>query len=511
MTPMQDLGLKSRSMAQTSDQPEPRPVATRCPRCGQHFSPDAGFCPFDAEALVSASDWGPSHDPLLGSVVDQRYEIEALIGEGGMGSVYRVRHVRLGRAFAMKALRRDLGGDAEIRERFVREARTAASVSHPGLVRITDFGSLPDGRPFFVMELLEGLSLRAVIQRGPLPPARAARIACRLAEAMAVAHEAGVVHRDLKPDNVHLTSGDGVKVVDFGLAVALGGSQRVTRSGIAFGTPHYMSPEQAMGEPVDRRTDVYALGVVLYEMLAGHVPFDAATSAEVLGHQQFTMPAPLTPLLGTHHELQRLEQVVLVCLAKRAEDRFPSLNEVSAALGAAMPSARPDTDAELVAGLRPDTDSERARPDNGPAPPDRPWSLLRWFAAAPVWALGLGGGLLTAAFGLGLARWLSAPAAAPSSRRDAATVSTASHALPPQRESRASVPVAASAISATPSLVRPDPENQLGVAVPSGSGAGPAVRAPAPPGKSAKAARTAASVAPRRSPLPDEIVDPWSR
>jgi serine/threonine-protein kinase len=335
----------------SSDQSEERTKATRCPLCGQHFSADARFCPFDGAALVLARDWDPTADPLLGSLVDQRYEIEALIGEGGMGSVYRIRQLGLGRAFAMKALRRDLADDPEIRERFLREARTAASVSHPGLVHITDFGYLPDRRPFFVMELLEGLPLRAVLQSGRLSTARAATIARRIAEAMAAAHESGIVHRDLKPDNVHIAEGDAVKVVDFGLAVAVGGSQRVTRSGIAFGTPHYMSPEQALGEAVDGRTDVYALGVVLYEMLTGRVPFDAATCAEVLDQQQFAAPIPPTKLLGDCSalaagprsddptELEKLEQVVLICLAKQAKDRFPSLLHLSAALAAAVPAS----------------------------------------------------------------------------------------------------------------------------------------------------------------------------
>jgi eukaryotic-like serine/threonine-protein kinase len=338
-------------VAPSLDQPEEPTLATRCPRCGQTFSAGAGFCPFDGVALVLASDWKKAADPLLGSVVDERYEIEALIGEGGMGSIYRVLQRPLGRAFAMKALRRDLADDSEIRERFLREARTAASVSHPGLVRITDFGYLPDRRPFFVMELLEGLPLRSVLRSGRLTTERAATIARRIAEAMAAAHDAGIVHRDLKPDNVHIAAGDVVKVVDFGLAVAFGGGQRVTRSSIAFGTPHYMSPEQAMGEEVDGRTDVYALGVVLYEMLTGRVPFDAATCAEVLGQQRFAAPTPPSELLGHRSELAaggrrespselgKLERVVLICLAKQAKDRFPSLRHLAAALAAAVPAS----------------------------------------------------------------------------------------------------------------------------------------------------------------------------
>jgi serine/threonine protein kinase len=327
--------------------------ATRCPRCGQHFTAEGRFCPFDAALLVRAEDWNPSDDPLLGGVIDDRYEVEALIGQGGMGSVYRVRHVGLGRAFALKALRRDLADDAEVREGFVREAKTASRVAHPGLVHISDFGYLSDARPFFVMELLEGLSLRTVLEsRGRLAPERAAAIARRIAEALAAAHEAGIVHRDLKPDNVHLGADDGVKVVDFGLAIAVDAGARRTRSNVAFGTPHYMSPEQASGEPVDRRADVYALGIVLYEMLTGRVPFDAATHAEVLAQHHSAAPVPPSRVPGVDAQFGELEAVVLRCLAKRPDERFHTLPDVLAALDQAVAGlAAEPSSAESEAGV----------------------------------------------------------------------------------------------------------------------------------------------------------------
>jgi serine/threonine protein kinase len=330
-----------------------QPKATRCPRCGQYFTAEGRFCPFDAALLVRAEDWNPSDDPLLGSAIDDRYEVEALIGQGGVGSVYRVRHVRLGRAFALKALRRDLADDSEVRERFLREAKTASRVTHPGLVQISDFGYLSDGRPFFVMELLEGLSLRTVLEsRGRLAPGRAAAIARRIAEALAAAHEAGIVHRDLKPDNVHIGADDGVKVVDFGLAIALDVGARRARSSVAFGTPHYMSPEQASGEPVDRRADVYALGIVLYEMLTGRVPFDAATHAEVLAQHHSAAPIPPSRVPGVDAQFGELEAVVLRCLAKRPDERFHTLPDLLAALDQAVPGlAAEPIPAESDAGV----------------------------------------------------------------------------------------------------------------------------------------------------------------
>lgn len=311
-------------------------AATRCPRCGQAFAADGRFCPFDAAPLLRAEDWTPSDDPLLGTVIDRRYELEALIGQGGVGRVYRARDAELGRSLAIKVLRRELSDDPELRERFLREAETASRVVHPGIVRISDWGHLADGRPFFVMDLLEGSSLRAVLARhGRLPPARAIEIARRVAEALAAAHQAGIVHRDLKPDNVQLAPDGRVELLDFGLAIAVDSTAQQGGSRVAFGTPHYMSPEQAAGDPVDGRADLYALGVVLYEMLTGRVPFDAPTHAEVLGQQQSAAPLPPSRVPGVTTPLGELEVVVLRCLEKRPEERFRSPRELLSALEAA--------------------------------------------------------------------------------------------------------------------------------------------------------------------------------
>ncbi|HEY8944789.1 MAG TPA: protein kinase, partial [Polyangiaceae bacterium] len=311
----------------------------RCPRCGQHFSPEGRFCPFDAEPLVRATEWDPTDDPLLGELIDNRYAMEAVIGEGGMGRVYRVRHVSLGKRFALKALRKDLASDEEIARRFIHEARTAASVAHPGLVQISDFGYLPTGQAYFVMELLDGMPLSALLRRyGALPAERAVRLAQKVAEALGAAHEAGIVHRDLKPDNIHVRvfeDRDEIKIVDFGLAKVVGGS-RLTRDGVVFGTPYYMSPEQASGEAIDHRADIYALGVVLYEMLTGRVPFDADTYMGVLSKHIYMKPIPPSEVLGTA-ELGALEAVVLRCLEKKPDKRFSKLSEVHEALQSLPP------------------------------------------------------------------------------------------------------------------------------------------------------------------------------
>jgi eukaryotic-like serine/threonine-protein kinase len=306
-----------------------------CAKCGSGFSGDARFCPFDGEPLGTAAPPAPSSDVLLGTLIDGRYEVQAVLGEGGMGKVYRVRHRAIQRLFALKVLRKDLAADSDLGERFTREARAAASISHPNVVQITDFGSLPSGQPYFVMELLVGESLSDVLAgAGPLPVARGARLLTQIVDALAAAHHVGVVHRDLKPDNVVIyttPSGEHAKVLDFGLA-KVAGLSRLTREGLVFGTPHYMSPEQASGNPVDQRTDIYALGVLMYQMFTGRVPFEADTYMGVLTQHIYVEPAPPSVHLGTVAGLGAIEQIVLRCLEKKPERRFSTMLELRQAL-----------------------------------------------------------------------------------------------------------------------------------------------------------------------------------
>jgi serine/threonine-protein kinase len=344
------------------DRPESKPTVDvrreikRCPACAQRFSGDAGFCPFDGTKLELAR-YDPLGDPLLGTTIDGRYEVQALLGEGGMGQVYRVRHTTLDRRFALKVLRRELARDEELGARFIAEARATASVHHPNVVPITDFGKLPSGVPYFVMELLVGRSLADVVRAGgPLPVGAAVRIAREVAAAVGAAHAAGIVHRDLKPDNVFLVggvaggvvSGD-VRVVDFGAAKVIG-SSRVTRPGVIFGTPAYMSPEQASGQPVDHRTDVYALGIILYEMLCGRVPFEADTYMGVLTQHMFVQPVPPSRVAPSGREMGALEDITLVCLGKKPEERFASMQDLVSALDHVV-RQRPDGTTEIATRL----------------------------------------------------------------------------------------------------------------------------------------------------------------
>jgi serine/threonine-protein kinase len=269
---------------------------------------------------------------LLGTIIDQRYETLEVLGEGGMGTVYRVRHTALRRQFALKALRRDLARDKDLSARFIQEAKTAAAIPHPNIVQITDFGSLPTGEPYFVMELLEGRSLRWLIGKGgSIPASRAVRILRQVAEALGAAHGAGVIHRDLKPDNIHVGDTVGkrelVKVLDFGLAKVLGGS-KLTSAGMVFGTPHYMSPEQAAGEHIDYRSDIYALGVVMYEMFTGRVPFEADTYMGVLTKHMYVRPIPPSEIVGKNRNLGALEEITLRCLEKKPKQRYASMADL---------------------------------------------------------------------------------------------------------------------------------------------------------------------------------------
>lgn len=304
----------------------------QCPECGQRYSVDARFCPFDGLKLEVES-WDPGSDKLVGQTIDQRYRVLAAIGEGGMGTVYKVRHTTLGRHFAMKVLRRDMARE-ELAQRFIREAKAAASVHHPGVVEITDFGRLPDKRPYFVMELLEGTSLIAMMQGSrKIEPELASQIAAKIARAVGAAHAMGIVHRDLKPENVFVreprVGAVDVKVVDFGAAMVIGAS-RITKTGVVYGTPHYMSPEQAAGQELDHRADIYSLGILFFEMVVGVVPFEADTYMEVL--RKHLVEKPDRPSTRIPFLPRELDRVILRALSKKAEDRYLTMEAFADAI-----------------------------------------------------------------------------------------------------------------------------------------------------------------------------------
>jgi serine/threonine protein kinase len=284
----------------------------------------------------AAADWHRRSGPLrVGELIDDRYEVVEVLSNGATADVCKVRHRILGRQFALKVLRTECSRDAEYSERLLREARALGAVNHPNIVTITDCGRLPSGEPYFVMEYVEGITLEELLaEQGALDVGLALEIAAGVCDALDAAHRIGIVHRDLKPDNICVVQRGGkccVKVLDFGLA-RVAGQGRLTRPNTTHGTPEYMSPEQNMGLDVDGRADVYSLGVTLYEMLCGRLPF-AADSYVALAHQHMYAPLPaFRRWLREDSPALRLEAVVSRCVEKDREHRYGSAAEASRAL-----------------------------------------------------------------------------------------------------------------------------------------------------------------------------------
>jgi serine/threonine-protein kinase len=282
-------------------------------------------------------------DPLLGRVLDDRFRLRARLGQGGMGAVYLADQPSVGREVAVKVIHgAHLGADlAEARSRFLREGRLTARLTSPFIVTVIDAGHTPDGLLYLAMERLHGRGLdRLITEEAPLPPARAVHLCLQIADALAAAHRAGVIHRDLKPSNVMVLAEpvgrDHVKVLDFGIARSLAGDHTtLTPLGDLFGTPAYVSPEMARGAPCGPRSDLYALGLVAYELLAGRRPFPAAPTALAAALQHLTeTPAPLPDDVPVP-----LARVVFRLLAREPDDRYPSAEAAREALSAALPAA----------------------------------------------------------------------------------------------------------------------------------------------------------------------------
>jgi serine/threonine protein kinase len=302
------------------------------------FTGDAAQSPRPEGELEAAYDdaWSPnarSDEPShIGQVIDNRYVVEALIARGGMGIVYRCRHKLIDRRFAVKIIRSTMAHLPDAPRRFLMEAKAASAIGNEHIIDVVDYGSLADGSAYLVMELLEGLPLSDVIAKHEtLPVGRITAIAAQMCEGLRAAHDAGIVHRDLKPENVFLTNrklADFVKILDFGIAKMARSGEPLTKKGLIVGTPHYMSPEQAAGAPVDARGDIYSLGVILYELATGRVPFDAAHYMAVLA-KHMTEPPPPFDTLSLQTKLPReFEVIVQRCLAKRPEQRYQTMTDV---------------------------------------------------------------------------------------------------------------------------------------------------------------------------------------
>ncbi len=321
-----------------------------CSRCHALFRKEVAFCPSDGGEIELVS-----HDLLIGTDLEH-YTIDALIGEGAMGRVYRAHHKTLvDKVFAVKVLIGDLASAQAMRLRFVNEAKNAGRLAHPNVASVVDFGRSSDGLIYLVMELVDGLPLSTLIDAGPLDPERVARLGRGIARGLHHAHQLGIVHRDLKPENVIVKTdetGDVPKIVDFGIALSIESSDiRLTSTGIALGTPGYVAPEQISGAEIDARADQYALGVTLYEALTGgNLPFvgdpEEVVTAKI-GHQA----PPIAERMPEGRVVPPgLARIVEKMIARRRRHRFDDLGEVIAALDRWIDHRGGDTD---VVALRP--------------------------------------------------------------------------------------------------------------------------------------------------------------
>jgi serine/threonine protein kinase len=323
----------------------------------------------------------------IGEVVDRQFRLDAMLGEGGMGQAYLAEQLSMERRAVVKLLHAHLvHADPQFRDRFVREAKVVARLNHPNIVQIYACGETDDGVPYLALEYADGVTLkRELSQHGPLSEARVLHVGQQICRALGEAHRLGIVHRDLKPENIMLVQRHGdpdvVKLLDFGIATlgSSAASTRLTKSGMVFGTPQYMAPEQVRAAAVDARTDLYALGLVLYELLAGAPAVAGDSEFDVLTRQVTEAP-PLLASLGVAVS-PRLEQAIMGCLEKAPEQRWANAADLGAALAAAAhelsassraaansdsrPSARP----LLASGPRP-IPFEPHRP-TAPSPPPR--------------------------------------------------------------------------------------------------------------------------------------------
>jgi serine/threonine-protein kinase len=292
----------------------------------------------------------PARD-IAGTLLLDRYRLIKKLGEGGMGAVYLAEHVTIKKICAIKVLNPEYAHKTDLVERFLQEARAASMIAHENVVEITDFGATPNGSVFFVMEMLVGEDLADTIKRdAPMPWSRVAPMALQICRALGAAHAKGIIHRDMKPENCFRIERSGnpdfIKVLDFGIAKVTtedpdGTAGRLTNTGMIFGTPTYMSPEQAQGQRVDHRSDIYALGVILYEMVTGKVPFSADNFMGILTKHMFDQPVAPSEVAPDAGILPEVEALILKALQKDRSFRFQTMQELAQAILAVGTGAEP--------------------------------------------------------------------------------------------------------------------------------------------------------------------------
>jgi serine/threonine protein kinase len=301
-----------------------------CPICAKNYDDTAEVCELDGATLRMSR---PKQDSLINKVIKGRYRVLKKLGEGGMGTVYLADQFAINRKVALKIIHPDYARDEDFVKRFRQEATLAASLSHHNVVTVFDFDQADDGSLYIVMEYVDGRSLGEVIQDNPIDVGSALQLGVQIAEGLSAAHRAGVIHRDIKPENIMVVEGGrAIKLMDFGIARLRDSTAttRLTQAGMIMGTPAYMAPEQIEGGELSERTDIYAFGIVLYEMLTGRVPFKAPTPGAVLIKHLHEAP---TPLSKVRKEIpSSVEQIVIQALQKSPEKRLRDMEEVVAAL-----------------------------------------------------------------------------------------------------------------------------------------------------------------------------------
>ena len=362
-----------------------------CSHCAAKLLPGQSVCKACGESVRESQPDGV--DALLGTTIAGNFEVLELIGEGAMGRVYKARQISLDKLVAIKVLHRHLANDPKVVRRFHREARAASRLSHPNSLQIIDFGEDGRGTLYIAMELLDGDDLLTVIEEdAPLSPARIANIMKGVLSALDEAHHAGIIHRDLKPENVVILErrggGDQVKVCDFGIAKiqeAEGGSA-ITMSGFVCGTPEFMAPEQARGEELDARADIYAAGCMLYQLLTGSVPFKADSALGIITKHLTEQVVPPRDRCPSWNIPTDLEAVCMKAMGKKREDRFPDAATMASAIAAAI--APLGEAANSPVGHGPPAPYQGTRTTTSEAavaalPPTRT-PMKRWFVASAV-------------------------------------------------------------------------------------------------------------------------------